>query len=200
MLQPNAKPGDFKFAKLNGDGAINDNDDRTFIGDPNPDLIYGFNLGLNYRNFDLTMFFQGTLGNDIWNVSRGSLATAGQQNALAEAYTKAWRQEGDKALYPRMTNASKNDNFRASSFYVEDGSFLRLQNIQLGYNLPLSLCSKTRLFSSCRIYASGQNLLTFTKYSGLDPELGVENPLDMGVDRTRYPSARTITFGVNLQF
>ncbi|WP_338373332.1 SusC/RagA family TonB-linked outer membrane protein [Dysgonomonas capnocytophagoides] len=200
LLQPNAKPGDFKFAKLNGDGAINDNDDRTFIGDPNPDLIYGFNLGLNYRNFDLTMFFQGTLGNDIWNVSRGSLATAGQQNALAEAYTKAWRQEGDKALYPRMTNASKNDNFRASSFYVEDGSFLRLQNIQLGYNLPLSLCSKTRLFSSCRIYASGQNLLTFTKYSGLDPELGVENPLDMGVDRTRYPSARTITFGVNLQF
>lgn len=200
VLQPNAKPGDFKFAKLNGDGPINDNDDRTFIGDPNPDLIYGLNLGLTYKDFDLSLFFQGTLGNDIWNVGRGSLASAGFQNALEEAYTKAWRKEGDNALYPRMTNSGKNDNFRQSSFYVEDGSFMRLQNIQLGYSLPRNLCAKTKLFSSCRIYASGQNLFTFTKYSGLDPELGVDNPLDMGVDKTRYPSARTVLFGVNLQF
>ncbi|NDV84555.1 TonB-dependent receptor [Bacteroides sp. 51] len=200
LLQPNAKPGDFKFAKLKGDGPINDNDDRTYIGDPNPDLIYGFNLGFDYKGFDLTMAFQGTLGNDIWNVSRGSLATAGQQNALEEAYTKAWRKEGDKATYPRMTKTGTNDNFRASSFYVEDGSFLRMQNIQLGYNLPPGLCAKTKLFSTCRVYVSGQNLFTLTKYSGLDPELGVDNPLNMGVDQTRYPSARTITFGVNLQF
>lgn len=199
LLQPNAKPGDFKFADNNEDGVLDDKD-RTYIGDPNPDVIFGFNLGLDYKNFDLSMFFQGTLGNDIWNVSRGTLASPGFQNALEAAYTQAWRQEGDNAMYPRMTNTNPNNNFRGSSFYVENGSFLRLQNIQLGYNLPKSLCAKAKLFSSCRIYASGQNLLTFTKYTGLDPELGVDRALDMGVDKTRYPSARTITFGVNLQF
>ena len=118
-IQPNAKPGDFKFAKLGGEGELNDDDDRTFIGDPNPDLIYGFNLGFNYKNFDVSMAFQGTIGNDIWNTSKGTLATAGNQNALAEAYTDAWRQEGDiDAKYPRITNADSNNNYRASSFFM----------------------------------------------------------------------------------
>uniref|UniRef100_UPI002665FB59 SusC/RagA family TonB-linked outer membrane protein n=1 Tax=Phocaeicola coprocola TaxID=310298 RepID=UPI002665FB59 len=200
-IQPNAKPGDFKFAKLGGEGELNDDDDRTFIGDPNPDLIYGFNLGFNYKNFDVSMAFQGTIGNDIWNTSKGTLATAGNQNALAEAYTDAWRQEGDiDAKYPRITNADSNNNYRASSFYVEDGSYLRLQNLQIGYTLPAYICQKTKLFSSCRLYLSGQNVFTLTGYSGLDPEIGVDNPLDMGVDNTRYPAARSFTFGVNLQF
>lgn len=92
-IQPNARPGDFKFAKLGEEGPLNDDDDRTFIGDPNPDLIYGFNLGFAYKNLDVSMAFQGTLGNDIWNTAKGTLATAGNQNALAEAYTNAWRQE-----------------------------------------------------------------------------------------------------------
>lgn len=199
-IQPNAKPGDFKFAKLSGDGELNDDEDRTFIGDPNPDLIYGFNLGFSYKNFDLTMAFQGTIGNDIWNVAKGGLATAGRQNALAEAYTKAWKQEGDKAKYPRITNSDSNNNYRASSFYVEDGSYLRLQNIQLGYTLPRALCERSKVFSSLRVFVTAQNLFTITSYSGLDPELGINNPLDTGVDNTRYPSARTYTFGVNLQF
>lgn len=200
-IQPNAQPGDFKFAKLGESGPLNDDDDRTFIGNPNPDLIFGFNLGLNYKNFDLTMAFQGTVGNDIWNVSKGTLSTAGNQNALAAAYTNAWRKEGDvNAMYPRITNSDTNNNMRASSFYVEDGSYLRLQNLQIGYNLPAQLCKKTNLFSSCRLYLSGQNLFTLTGYSGLDPELGINNPLDMGIDNTRYPSSRVFTFGVNLQF
>lgn len=198
-IQPNAKPGDFKFADLNGDGVINDKD-RDFIGDPNPDLIYGFNINLNYKNFDLGMFFQGTLGNDIWNANKGVFASAGRKNILAEAYTNAWFKEGDNATYPRITNSDSNDNFRGSSFYVENGSFLRLQNIQLGYTLPRSLAEKTKLFSSCRIYASGQNLFTFTKYTGLDPEVGVDNAMNLGVDQSRYPSSRTVLFGVNLQF
>lgn len=200
-IQPNAKPGDFKFAKLGEEGPLNDDDDRTFIGNPNPDLIFGFNLGFEYKNFDITMAFQGTIGNDIWNVSKGMLSTAGNQNALAEAYTGAWRKEGDlDAKYPRITNTNNNNNMRASSFYVEDGSYLRLQNMQIGYNLPARICQKTRLFSSCRLYLSGQNVFTLTGYSGLDPEIGVNSPLDMGVDNLHYPSARTFTFGVNLQF
>lgn len=200
-IQPNAKPGDFKFAKLGETGALNDDDDRTFIGDPNPDLIYGFNLGFNYKNFDVSMAFQGMLGNDIWNVAKGTLSSAGRQNALAAAYTKAWTKEGDtNALYPRITNSDSNNNMRGSSFYVEDGSYLRLQNMQIGYTIPSQLCRKSNLFSSCRIYVSAQNLFTLTGYSGLDPELGINNPLNMGVDTTRYPSSRTFTFGVNLQF
>lgn len=200
-IQPNAQPGDFKFAKLGEMGELNDDDDRTFIGNPNPDLIYGFNLGFNYMHFDVSMAFQGTLGNDIWNVAKGTLASAGNQNALAAAYTKAWTKEGDThAVYPRITNSDSNNNMRSSSFYVEDGSYLRLQNLQIGYTLPKNICDKSKLFSSCRIYVSGQNVFTLTDYSGLDPELGINSPLDMGVDSTRYPSSRIFTFGVNLQF
>lgn len=200
-IQPNARPGDFKFAKLGEEGPLNDDDDRTFIGDPNPDLIYGFNLGFAYKNLDVSMAFQGTLGNDIWNTAKGTLATAGNQNALAEAYTNAWRQEGDvNVKYPRITNSDTNNNMRASSFYVEDGSYLRLQNMQIGYTLPSSVCQKTKLFSSCRFYVSAQNLFTLTGYTGLDPEIGVDSPLNMGVDNTHYPTSRTFTLGVNLQF
>lgn len=200
-IQPNAQPGDFKFAKLGESGELNDDDDRTFIGNPNPDLIYGFNLGFSYKNFDLSMAFQGTIGNDIWNVAKGNLSSAGRQNALADAYTQAWTKEGDTgAVYPRITNSSSNNNMRSSSFYVEDGSYLRLQNIQIGYTIPASVCQKSKLFSSCRFYVSGQNVFTLTGYSGLDPELGINSPLNMGVDATRYPTSRTFTFGVNLQF
>lgn len=198
-IQPNAHPGDFKFAKLTESGALND-DDRQFIGDPNPDVIYGFNLGFEYKGFDLNMAFQGTLGNDIYNASRGTLAVVGYQNALADAYTKAWRQEGDKAEFPRITTNNDNNNYRVSSFMVEDGSYLRLQNVQLGYTVPSKLMAKLRYITSCRFYVSAQNLFTITGYSGLDPDLGATNPLNMGYDSTRYPSSRTFMFGVNLQF
>lgn len=199
-IQPNAHPGDFKFAKLGESGALNDDDDRTFIGDPNPDLIYGFNLGFEWKGLDVSASFQGTLGNDIYNAAKGSLAVAGYQNALADAYTKAWRQEGDNAVYPRITTSNDNNNFRVSSFMVEDGSYLRLQNLQIGYTLPTTLVSKLGYIRSARIYMSAQNLFTITGYSGLDPDLGVSNPLNMGYDSTRYPSSRTFMFGINLQF
>ncbi|GHT30041.1 SusC/RagA family TonB-linked outer membrane protein [Bacteroidia bacterium] len=197
-IQPNAQAGDFKFAKLTDEGILND-DDRTFIGDPNPDMILGFNLGFTYRNFDFSASFQGTYGNDIWNGGKGGFV-AGYDNARVEAYTQAWQKEGDNTLYPRMTNTDTNNNTRGSSFYVEDGSYLRLQNIQLGYTIPRQWIQKTNLFSSCRLYVSGQNLFTLTGYSGLDPEIGVNNPLNMGIDNTRYPTSRVFVFGCNLQF
>ena len=199
-IQPNAHPGDFKFAKLGEKGVLNDDDDRTFIGDPNPDVIYGFNLGFEYKGFDFNVAFQGTIGNDIYNVAKGTLAVVGYQNALADAYNKAWRVEGDRAVYPRITTSNDNNNYRVSSFMVEDGSYLRLQNLQVGYTLPSKLMASFKYISSCRVYVSAQNLFTITGYSGLDPDLGVSNPLNMGYDSTRYPSSRTIMFGVNLQF
>lgn len=198
-IQPNAQPGDFIFADLNNNGVIEDGD-RTFIGDPNPDLIYGFNIGLNYKNFDLSLAFQGTLGNDIWNSTK-SFGMASAQNALRESYTNAWRKEGDKATYPRISTVDENKNYgNPSSWFVENGSYLRLQNVQLGYNVPKNICEITKLFSSLRIYVSGQNLLTFTKYSGIDPEIGSNSPLNMGYDATRYPTSRVITLGINANF
>jgi TonB-linked SusC/RagA family outer membrane protein len=198
-IQPYAQPGEFKFAKLTDEGELNE-DDRTFIGDPNPDLIFGFNIGFEYKGLDFSAAFHGMLGNDIWNPAKGNLATAGAQNALAAAWEKAWRKEGDNAVYPRISNTSNNNNMRASTFYVENGSYLRLQNIQLGYSLPPKIVQATNFLSGCRFYVSAQNLLTITGYDGLDPEIGENNPLNMGVDNTRYPTSRTVIIGCNLQF
>ena len=198
VLQPNAKPGDFKFANLNNDGAIDDND-RKFIGNPNPKLIYGFNLGGNYKGFDLVVYLQGVLGNDIYNYAK-SFAQPNLQNTLADAYTKAWTKEGDNAEYPRISLTNDNNNFRTSSWFVESGSYLRVQNVQLGYSLPESFLQKSKVIHSCRIYIGGQNLLTITKYSGPDPDIGSTSPLNIGFDPIRYPSARTFTIGLNAQF
>lgn len=200
--QPNAHPGDFKFAKLgDGKGEINDEEDRTFIGDPNPDLIYGFNLGFEWKGFDFSAAFQGTLGNDIYNVDKGTLSVPGTQNALADALTKAWKHEGDTdAEWPRITTNNDNNNWRVSSFMVEDGSYLRLQNLQVGYTLPMSFMAKLRYVKSARVYFSAQNLFTITGYSGLDPDLGTTSALNLGYDNVRYPSSRTFMFGVNLTF
>lgn len=200
--QPNAHPGDFKFAKLgDGKGEINDEEDRTFIGDPNPDLIYGFTVGLEWKGFDLSAAFQGTLGNDIYNVDKGTLSVPGTQNALADALNKAWKREGDTgAEWPRITTNNDNNNWRVSSFMVEDGSYLRLQNLQVGYTLPMSIMAKLRYVKTARVYFSAQNLFTITGYSGLDPDLGTTSALNLGYDNVRYPSSRTFMFGVNLTF
>lgn len=198
LIAPLAKPGDFKFADTDGNGVLNDND-RTYIGSPHPDLIFGFNLNLGYKNFDLAASFFGTLGNDLWNENLSKYFVS-IDNVPADAYTKAWRQEGDNTRFPRITQTNKNNNNRSSSWYVEDGSFLRLKNVQLGYTLPKTIFKNNTLFNSCRFYVSGQNLLTFTKYSGMDPEVGNNNPLQLGFEITRYPASRIISFGVNAEF
>jgi TonB-linked SusC/RagA family outer membrane protein len=197
-IQPLAAPGDFKFSDINGDGVLDDKD-RTYIGNPHPDLIYGFNLGATYKGFDFTAFFQGTIGNDIWNGLK-SLATVGNSNALADAYTQAWTKEGDNASYPKITTTNNNNNYRASSWWVEKGSYLRVQNVQLGYNVPPAFLQRLKILRTCRFYISGQNLFTFTKYKGLDPEIGSNNALNLGYDAIRYPSSRTILAGINAQF
>lgn len=198
LLQPLAKPGDFKFADVNHDGLLND-DDRTYIGNPHPSLIFGFNFSLGYRSFDLSALFSGTLGNDMWNEHLAKHLVS-IDNVPVAAYEKAWRQEGDNFGFPRITQSNLNNNGRTSSWYVEDGSYVRLKNIQLGYTLPANITSKLKAFSSFRMYVSGQNLLTFTNYTGMDPEVGSDNPLKLGFEITRYPSQRILSLGVNARF
>jgi TonB-linked SusC/RagA family outer membrane protein len=198
LLQPLAKPGDFRFADVNKDGFLND-EDRTYIGNPHPSLIFGFNFSLGYKAFDLSALFSGTLGNDMWNEHLAKHLVS-IDNVPVAAYEKAWRQEGDNFGFPRITQSNLNNNGRTSSWYVEDGSYVRLKNIQLGYTLPRHIAAKTKIFSSFRTYVSGQNLLTFTNYTGMDPEVGSNDPLRLGFEITRYPSQRILSLGVNARF
>ena len=190
---------------MNNDGLLND-DDRTYIGNPHPSLILGFNFSAGYKAFDFSALFYGTLGNDMWNEHLAKHLVS-IDNVPVDAYEKAWRQEGDNSGFPRITQSNLNNNGPTSSWYVEDGSYVRLKNIQLGYTLPGNIAAKTKIFSSCRIYVSGQNLLTFTNYTGMDPEVGTSNdpqqpgsPLKLGFEITRYPSQRILSLGVNAQF
>ncbi len=191
VLQPNAHAGDFKFKDLNGDGVIDANDE-TWIGNPWPKLTYGFNINFGYKAFDLVIFFQGSYGNDIYDQARQDLNSLGIM--YSEYYYKnAWSGPETSNTQPILTTVNQNDNYRNSNYYVEDGSYLRLKNIQLGYNLPKAICDKVKI-SDCRIWAGGTNLLTFTKYNGNDPEVGsVKVPLilQVGIGPDTYPSSES---------
>ena len=178
------------------DGIINQFD-KTILGNPNPNFIYGLNSVMKYKNFDLTIFFQGSQGNDIVNVSAigNSLDYGFGLNMIKDVYNDHWTPDNTNAKYPALT---RNLNMRFSDRLVEDGSFLRLRNIQLAYNLPLTKMGLTWL-RNLQLYASGQNLLTFTKYSWWDPEVnsqGGSNSVGQGIDHYSYPTAKSVTFGI----
>jgi hypothetical protein len=198
LLEPLAKPGDFKFADINGDGVLND-DDRTYIGNPHPDLVYGFNIRLAWKNFDFSSAFAGTLGNDKWNETKSKYFVS-IDNVQEKVYTNAWRKAGDHTTFPRISQLNQNNNSRLSSWYVENGSYLRLKNIQLGYTVPKNITGKVKAFSSLHIYLSGENLLTITKYTGMDPDVGNSNPTHLGFETPGYPTMRTFAVGINAQF
>lgn len=193
MIQPNAKPGDIKFRDLNGDGIISDND-REIIGDPTPDFSYGFTLSANYKGFDFMVLGQGVAGNQIFNaIRRFDLPTANYTTAILNR----WVGEGTSNVTPRLTLQDDNKNYsRVSSMFIEDGSYFRVKTIQLGYSLPSSLVKKAGL-NKIRFYAMANNLLTLTKYTGYDPEIGGGS---YGVDRGFYPQARTFFAGINVGF
>ncbi|MBS1566868.1 MAG: TonB-dependent receptor [Bacteroidetes bacterium] len=193
MIQPNAKPGDFKWADLDGNGSITA-DDRTFIGDPTPHWAYGFTATAAWKEFDIVAFGQGVAGNKIFQGLR-------RLDILKANYTtaalKRWTGPGTSNDFPRLSDDDPNKNFsNPSSFYLEDGSYFRIKTIQIGYTLPASLTSKAHL-QKLRVYVSGNNLVTFTKYSGFDPEIGGSS---YSIDRGVYPQARSFMAGVNLTF
>ena len=184
--------GDIRFVDLNNDGIIND-DDRTMIGDGTPTWTYGFNLSTRWKSFDMVLFGQGVGGNDIYNATRRFDLPKSNYNANALG---RWTGEGTSTTYPRLTLADPNRNFtRSSDFFVENGSFFRIKTLQIGYTLPKYLTERAGM-SKVRFYVSGNNLFTFTKYSGFDPEIGAS----FGVDRGIYPQPRFYLLGVNVRF
>ncbi|MCW2121247.1 hypothetical protein M2326_003585, partial [Flavobacterium sp. 7A] len=198
---PNTKPGDVKYKDLNGDGKIDDSD-KTYIGSPFPKFTYGINLDLSYKQFDFTAFFQGSQGNKIFNTTDYWLQTDISTNS-STAILDRWTGEGTSNTVPRASFASANNNSQLSSRFVKDGSYLRLKNVQIGYSFKDSFLKKS-FITKLRLYVAAQNLLTFTKYDGLDPEAGVDpsqnSPLDIGIDRGRYPSVRSYTLGLDINF
>lgn len=193
LIQPNAVPGDFRWKDSNGDGQITDAD-KVFLGSPLPKFTFGFTLNMDYKNFDLMMFLQGAGGNKIFQgLRRLDIATANYQTDVLSR----WTGEGTSNSYPRVTSDDTNGNFtKMSDFYLEDGDYLRFKVVQLGYSLPSSIIGKAGL-QKVRLYVSAENLLTLTKYTGFDPEIGGDV---MGIDRGYYPQARSFMFGANIQF
>lgn len=200
VLQPNAHAGDFRFKNLNNDAAI-DAGDETWIGDPWPKLVYGLNLNLGYKVFDLIVFFQGSYGNDIYDWGREYGNTLGVM-APEYFYKNAWRGQGTSNSHPILSTYQQNENYRNSNYYVEDGSNMRLKNIQFGYNLPKKICEKVKI-SDARIWVGSTNLLTLTKYHGNDPEIGAsQSPtLNAGIDQAGYyPKPIEMSLGINISF
>ncbi|MFO7613131.1 MAG: TonB-dependent receptor [Bacteroidales bacterium] len=201
----NIRPGDVKFKDQNGDGRI-DNLDRVHLGSAIPKLMGGLNLGVNYKNFDLVVFLQGVYGNKIYVQINQDIEGYYRGFPVTQRYfDERWTGEGTSDTQPRASWSAKSNNARPSSRFLEDGSYLRLKNAQLGYTIPEKILEKIRI-SQARVYVSASNLLTLTKFSGLDPEMTVsdnsknEGDRAAGIDWGTYPSAMTIMFGLDINF
>ena len=197
---PETAPGDIKFKDLDGDYQIT-GEDRTFIGSPWPDFTYGFSANLGYKNLSVSIFLQGVYGNEIYFMDRTfyeSLSGSMNQslNVLEDHY---WTPENPSQTMPRAIAGNPNANNRFSDRFVEDGSFLRIKNVVLSYDLPVNTLERLRL-KGLQIYIKGNNLLTFTRFSGLDPEIGElrNNSLNAGIAIGQYPVSRIFTAGLNI--
>jgi TonB-linked SusC/RagA family outer membrane protein len=191
-----ARAGYPKYEDVNGDGKYS-TDDFKIIGDPNPKLTWGFNTSLKYKGFDLSVFFRGVHGNKVRNLQQSEMGDGVQKiNQIANILTDSWTPENTNASRPVIDGRRDFISFRRSSFFIQDGSFVRLQNLSLGYTLPV----KSAYIRNARVYVSGQNLFLITKYKGFDPEVNNQgqNNLNRGDDYDAYPRSRMFTVGVNL--
>lgn len=193
--QPGAQPGDIRFVDVNGDGKIDAND-RTMIGDPFAEYTAGWGLSIEYKGFDFNSFVYASIGNDIYRAYERNLAMTNKYRGVLGR----WTGEGstNDANNPRYTFVDNNNNIRASDRYIEDGSFVKIKDIQLGYTIPSKLVKKAKI-DRIRIYAQVKNAYTFTKYSGYDPEIS-GGIFDTGIDRGIYPQARTWSMGLDVKF
>ncbi|MDR7130892.1 TonB-linked SusC/RagA family outer membrane protein [Algoriphagus sp. 4150] len=185
--------GDLIFQDTNGDGVV-DNNDRVILGSPIPDLIFGFNLGFDYKGFDLRADFNGTYGNQIYNAKK---QTRFNTYNFETGFLDRWTGEGTSTTEPRVTNGGH--NYEVSDRFIEDGSFLRLRNIQIGYSFPEVALNKIKV-QNFRVYLSGTNVFTWTKYTGYTPEIGGGSVIGTGYDSGLYPLARTFNVGISASF
>ncbi len=189
-------PGDIRFKDLNNDGVIDIND-QTYIGNPTPKMSFGATGDIEWKGIELNVFFQGTQGNDIFdNTIRYDFAYVNRPSSVLDR----WTGPGTSNSEPHVSLNDPNQNARISDRFVKDGSYIRLKSLQLGYALPASWLHKVHM-QKCKVYITGQNLLTFTKYKGLDPEIGIiGSSLELGIDRGFYPQARTVMGGLSVTF
>ena len=192
-------PGDFRYRDIDGDGQITP-DDRTYIGNPWPKMIYGLNINVNFRAFDFTLFLQGVQGVDMFNILKSYYRQVHSDYNTTTQVFEAWTAE-NPTNNPRLVFNDPNGNFRRpSSYFVEDASFMKVRNIQLGYTLPQSLISRINL-TNARVFVNAQNILTLTKYEGIDPEVGTGNNTNRGFDGlNQYPQTQLLAAGVQIGF
>ena len=195
VLQPNAQPGDVKYIDVNQDGKIDDTD-KDWSGSPLPKFEMGFNMSLTWKDFDFNLFWAGKFGHKIYNQVRATTLNFNVDNLPADVFPWTW--DNPSNTYPRMY-ANSTDNNKGSDRFLENGSYFRLKNVQLGYTLPLSLSKKLGV-QRVRAYVSGSNLLTFTGYKGYDPDIICTNVYEQGLDYGQYPSNRQLNFGVQVTF
>ena len=203
--QPNARAGDFRFRDVNKDGVLSDAD-KVKIGSPWPNFMYGAGIDLQYKGFDLNVALSGVSGNEIFNANKINtypmkyFGGSGVVNASKKVLNR-WTPGSGRNDIPRLVYNDANGNYaNSSTFYIEDGSYMRIRNVTLGYTVPVEFIRKTRVISNLRVYVSAQNLFTFTNYSGFDPEVGSTSPLQAGVDDGVYPVPRTWLMGLNVSF
>lgn len=197
-IQPAAEPGDIKFVDANNDGVIND-DDRVFQGSPFPDFTFALNGNMRYKNFDLSIGLQGVLGNKIYNATRQTLEDVTKGSNFLASCLDYWTPENKNASHPRLTWDDPNRNTRAESDrYLENGSYLRLRNVQLGYTFPQTWFKGA--IQHARVYINAENLFTITSYSGYSPDVNADNANYRGFDNFIYPTNRTFMLGLNVTF
>lgn len=197
-IQPAAEPGDIKFVDANNDGVIND-DDRVFQGSPFPDFTFAPNGNMRYKNFDLSIGLQGVLGNKIYNATRQTLEDVTKGSNFLASCLDYWTPENKNASHPRLTWDDPNRNTRAESDrYLENGSYLRLRSVQLGYTFPQTWFKGA--IQHARVYINAENLFTITSYSGYSPDVNADNANYRGFDNFIYPTNRTFMLGLNVTF
>lgn len=197
-IQPAAEPGDIKFVDANNDGVIND-DDRVFQGNPFPDFTFALNGNMRYKNFDLSIGLQGVLGNKIYNATRQTLEDVTKGSNFLASCLDYWTPENKNASHPRLTWDDPNRNTRAESDrYLENGSYLRLRSVQLGYTFPQTWFKGA--IQHARVYINAENLFTITSYSGYSPDVNADNANYRGFDNFIYPTNRTFMLGLNVTF
>ena len=192
--------GRFTYRDVNGDGTIDDTNDRTYIGSPHPDFTYGLNFSADYSGFDIQIFFSGSQGNDVYNYEKifSDFATFPSGNRSARVLD-SWTPQNTDATLPALSFSVLNDETQPNSYFVEDASYLRLRNLQIGYSFPSNV-AETLGMDLLRLYIQGTNLFTITDYEGFDPEVISNDNLSLGIDFQTFPLAQIFTVGINTKF